>query len=112
MTRFEQEISGKLDIEVSARTGEENNHFWEEMAKKEVKESVEKAQTEAVVDCNGAISWKSNGAYLMDDFCEKLEYANYPFSRQATAEARELLKAELGEGALVIDILSGEGFIL
>ena len=72
MTRFEQEISGAL------------GEFWKKNAEKEVKRVVEQADAEAAVESDGAIRWNSNGSYLMDDFCEKLEYA----SSRATCASR------------------------
>lgn len=66
MTRFGREISGSLGA------------FWEKHAQEEVKKAVAKADADAVVDSDGAICWSNNGRYLMDDFCEMLEYADYP----------------------------------
>ena len=66
----------------------------------------------------------------MDDFCEKLEFAGFPFSREATRAARDAQVAEdlaeyrrnykgpteaeleemrstFGEGATVVDVLAG-----
>lgn len=77
MTRFEREISGSLWA------------FWKENAEEEVKKAVAQAKKDATVDGDGAIRWNRNGRYLMDDFCEKLEYAGYPFSRKVTAAKRE-----------------------
>lgn len=119
MTRFEQEISGAL------------GEFWKKDAEKAVKRAVEQADAEATVEDDGAIRWNSNGSYLMDDFCEKLEYAGYPFSRSATQEKREAqvtrelaeyrasrhaptaeeraeMRAAFGEGATVVNVLTGE----
>ncbi len=71
----------------------------------------------------------------MDDFCEKLEYAGYSFSRRATAKKREAEDAEslaryrenhtgmsaeeiaearaaFGAGTTVVNVLTGEKFIL
>ena len=119
MTRFEQEISGAL------------GEFWKKNAEKEVKRVVEQADAEAAVESDGAIRWNSNGSYLMDDFCEKLEYAGYPFSRSATREKREAqvarelaeyrashhtttaeeradMQAAFGKGATVVNALTGE----
>lgn len=118
MTRFEREISGSLGA------------FWKKNAEEEVRKAVAQAETEATVDADGAIRWNSNGRYLMDDFCEKLEYAGYAFSRKATTEKREAQDAEslaeyrrnhkglsgealaearaaFGEGATVVDVLTG-----
>ena len=118
MTRFEREISGSLGA------------FWKKNAEEEVRKAVAQADTQATVEADGAIRWKSNGRYLMDDFCEKLEYAGYAFSREATAEKRETQNAEslaqyrrndrglsgealaetraaFGEGTTVVDVLTG-----
>lgn len=77
MTRFEREINGSL------------GDFWKRNAQEEVKKAAAKADADATVEADGAIKWNSNGRYLMDDFCEKLEYAGYPFSREATARKRD-----------------------
>ena len=71
MTRFEREISGSL------------GEFWKKNAEEEVRKAVAQADTQATADADGAIKWNSNGRYLMDDFCEKLEYAGYAFDREA-----------------------------
>ena len=118
MTRFEREISGSLGA------------FWKKNAEEEVRKAVAKADADAAVEADGAIRWNSNGRYLMDDFCEKLEYAGYGFSREATAEKRETQIAEslaqyrrndrglsgetlaearaaFGEGTTVVNVLTG-----
>ena len=118
MTRFEREITGQL------------GEYWQKDAEKEVQRAVAEADRNAIVDENGAIKWKSNGSYLMDDFCEKLEYAGYPFSREATKNARDIqvhrelneyrknqkapspeeleaMRAAFGEGTTIVDVLSG-----
>lgn len=118
MTRFQQEITGLLGA------------YWQQNAEKELKAAVESAARDATVDENGAISWKSNGSYLMDDFCEKLEFAGFSFSREATRAARDAQAAEelaeyrrnykgpteveleemrstFGEGTTVVDVLAG-----
>lgn len=117
MTRFEKEISGML------------GEFWIRHAE-EVIRMVKKASEEATVEEDGAIKWNSNGSYLPDECCEKLEYAGFHFSRQATAEKRkeqnrkfieeyrknqaEPTEQELAEmrsffpeGSKVVDIISG-----
>lgn len=119
MTRFEMEISGKL------------GDFWKRNAEEEVKKAVAKADADAAVEADGAIKWNSNGRYLMDDFCEKLEYAGYPFNREATAKKRDAqneesiaeyrrnyrglsgeelaeARAAFGEGTTVVNVLTGE----
>ena len=118
MTRFEREISGSLGA------------FWKKNAEEEVRKAVAKVDADAAVEADGAIKWNSNGRYLMDDFCEKLEYAGYAFSREATAEKREAQNAEslaeycrndkgltgealaearaaFGEGTTVVNVLTG-----
>ena len=119
MTRFEMEINGHL------------GDYWRQNAEKEVQEAVKHAAEAATVDENGAIAWKSNNRYLMDDLCEKLEFAGYRFSREATRAARdeqvskELTEyrknyrgpsaEELGEmrrafvdGTTVVDVITGD----
>lgn len=88
------------------------------------------AAEKATVEADGAIRWNSNGRYLMDDFCEKLEYAGYPFDREATAKKRDAqneeslmeyrrsdkglsgeelaqARAAFGEGTVVVNVLNG-----
>lgn len=119
MTRFEREISGSLGA------------FWKKNAEEEVQRAVAKAGVDATVEADGAIKWNSNGRYLMDDFCEKLEYAGYAFSREATAKKREAQNAKslaeyrrndkgfsgeglaearavFGEGTTVVNVLTGK----
>mgnify|MGYP006968293447 FL=1 len=119
MTRFEREINGSL------------GEFWKKNAEEEVRKAVAQADEKAAVDEDGAIKWNSNGRYLMDDFCEKLEYAGYPFDRQATARKRDAqdeeslaeyrrndrglsgealaeARAAFGEGATVVNVLTGK----
>lgn len=119
MTRFEREISGSLGA------------FWKKNAEEEVRKAVAMADADAAVGADGAIKWNSNGRYLMDDFCEKLEYAGHGFSREATAKKRDAQNAEslaeyckndkgligeelaearaaFGEGTTVVDVLTGK----
>ena len=118
MTRFQKEITGQLGA------------YWQQSAEKEMHAAVEQANRDATVDENGAIAWKSNGHYLMDDFCEKLEHAGFPFSREATRMARDAqvteelaeyrksyrspspseldeMRSTFGEGTTVTDVLAG-----
>ena len=119
MTRFQQEITGEL------------GQWWKNHAEKEVERAVREADELAIVDSNGAIRWKSNGSYLMDDFCEMLEYAGYQFNRKATAEARNIqvveslknyklnytgpnaeelaeMRAAFGAGETIVDVITGD----
>ena len=120
MTRFQQEISGAL------------GEYWKKSAEEEVKEKIVYANENATVEEDGAIRWANGGNYLMDDYCEILEYAGYPFSREATrikreeqnaisiAEYKERMKnyvpteeelyemrAAFGDDVSVVDIISG-----
>lgn len=118
MTRFEREINGSL------------GDFWKRNAEEEVKKAVTQAAEKATVEADGAIRWNSNGRYLMDDFCEKLEYAGYPFDRKATAKKRDAqneeslmeyrrnyrglsgealaeARAAFGEGTVAVNVLTG-----
>ena len=85
MTRFQQEISGAL------------GQWWKEQADKELEDAVRKADADAIVEPEGAIKWVKSGNYLMDDFCEMLEYAGYPFSREATAKSRDIQNSKFIE---------------
>lgn len=119
MTRFEREISGSLGA------------FWKKNAEEEARKAVAQADEKATVEADGAIKWDSNGRYLMDDFCEKLEYAGYAFSREATAKKRDAqneeslaeyrrndmglsgealfeARAAFGEGTTVVNVLTGK----
>ena len=123
MTRFEREISGSLGA------------FWKKNAEEEVRKAVAQADTQATVETDSAIRWNSNGRYLMDDFCEKLEYAGYAFSREATAKKRDAqneeslaeyrrndkgltgealaeARAAFGEGTTVVNVLTGKKTLL
>lgn len=123
MTRFYQEITGVL------------GDYWKKDATKRVQDYVEEAKMKADVDSNGAIRWKNNGNYLMDDYCEVLEYAGYPFSREATKAARdaqvaqqladyksnppmmtdeeiEEMRAAFGSGTSVVDVIGGQRILL
>jgi hypothetical protein len=122
MTRFQREISGQL------------GDYWLKSAQEEVEKAVENANENAIVESDGAIKWKSNGSYIPDDFCEKLEYAKYFFSRKATADKRDQQlsefiknyinsKRELSQeekieldannepGTSIVDVISGRKYI-
>ena len=85
MTRFQQEISGAL------------GQWWKEQAEKELEDAVRKADADAIVEPDGAIKWVKSGNYPMDDFCEMLEYAGYPFSRESTAKSRDIQNSKFIE---------------
>lgn len=121
MTRFQMEISGKL------------GDWWKKNAEKEVSEALKHASENCFVERDGAILWKSSYNYLPDDYCEKLEYGGYNFSREATKIKREIqdnkfieeyresmknhvyseeelyeMKNAFGEDACVVDIITGK----
>ncbi len=91
---------------------------------------VAEADSNAIIEEDGAIKWKSNGRYLMDDYCEVLEHAGYNFSRKATeikrdkqvakeieeyrknytgpsAEELAEMRAEFGRGQVIVNVLTG-----
>ena len=119
MTRFEQEISGRL------------GDFWKRNAQQEVERLL--AQTNNIeVEDDGAAKWKSSGNYLPSDVCEKLWYGGATwFSPEATAWRREEqtnevikayrergtqddidtlneMRAAFGTGTTVVDCITGE----
>lgn len=121
MTRFQREVSGELGA------------YWQRHAIEESENAVVKAKADAVVEEDGAIRWISNGKYIPDDFCEKLEYQGFDFSREATriarekqtdkfleeyrthcktaAESEELvneMRAAFGAGTTVINVITGK----
>ena len=121
MTRFEQEVSGVL------------GEYWKNHSRKEAADLARKVENDGVVDDDGAVKWKSNGRYLMDDLCEKLEYAGFLFSRENTAKKKDAqvesflkeyrsnphipsdeekmeMRVAFGSGAKVVDILTGETY--
>lgn len=118
MTRFQKEVHGLL------------GDYWVNKAKMEAALAVEVADNSATVESDGAIKWNSNGTYLLDDFCEKLEYMGYPFSREATKAKRDAqvakeladyranytgpseeeiaeMRATFGEGEEIVDVITG-----
>lgn len=124
MTRLEKELNGELGA------------FWQKDATQRVAAAKAQFKTNANIDADGAVSWKSNGSYIMDDMAEMMEKAGCKFSREATAAARskqnsafvaqykaqqrskpseeELyeMQAAFGKGAKVVDVLTGKSFQL
>ena len=125
MTRFQKEISGEF------------GEWWKKNAEREVSEALNRVKTNAIVEEDGAIRWISSGNYIPDDYCEKLEYGGYNFSREATRikkdeqqskfaeEYRERMKnykpskeelyemrCAFGEGAEIVDIITGQKIFL
>ena len=125
MTRFQKEISGEF------------GEWWKKNAEREVSEALNRVKTNAIVEEDGAIRWISSGNYIPDDYCEKLEYGGYNFSREATRikkdeqqskfaeEYRERMKnykpsegelyemrCAFGEGTEIVDIITGQKIFL
>ncbi len=118
MSRFQQELSGQL------------GEFWRENALKEIAEAKRLFDEEARVDENGAVCWKNNGAYIMDDMIEKMLAAGCKFNAEATRKARDEqndkfmteyiarqinpteeqlfeMRAAFGAGTTIVDAISG-----
>lgn len=125
MTRFQKEISGEF------------GEWWKKNAEREVSEALNRVKTDAIVEEDGAIRWISSGNYIPDDYCEKLEYGGYNFSREATRikkdgqqskfaeEYRERMKnykpseeelyemkCAFGEGVEIVDVITGQKIFL
>ena len=125
MTRFQKEISGEF------------GEWWKKNAEREVSEALNRVKTNAIVEEDGAIRWISSGNYIPDDYCEKLEYGGYNFSREATKikndkqqskfaeeyservknykpSEEELyeIRCAFGEGAEIVDIITGQKIFL
>lgn len=118
MTRFQKEVNDLL------------GDYWVVQAKREAASAVKEADDFATVESDGAIKWNNNDAYIPDDFCEKLEYMGYPFSREATKAKRDAqvakeladyranytgpseeeiaeMRATFGEGEEIVDVITG-----
>ena len=125
MTRFQMEISGEF------------GDWWKKNAEREVSEALNCVKTDSIVEEDGAIRWISSGNYIPDDYCEKLEYGGYNFSREATKikkdeqqykfaeEYRERMKnykpseeelyemrCAFGKGVEIVDIITGQKIFL
>lgn len=133
ISRFQQEISGDLDRAVAERRGEPNNHYWQKSAEKEVAKMVEQYKNgELLIDENGVATWASNGNAIPEECVEKAVYGGLAINVELTrkvrdeqtekslAEYRERMKnhvyseeelyemrAAFGEGAVVVDAITG-----
>ena len=85
MTRFQKEISGEF------------GEWWKKNAEREVSEALNRVKTDAIVEEDGAIRWISSGNYIPDDYCEKLEYGGYNFSREATRIKKDEQQSKFAE---------------
>lgn len=118
MTRFEQELSGALGA------------YWKASAEKELDEIREElAAGRITIDAYG-IARNCIGRVIMGDLAERVAYVTCEIDRDATAAAREIevsdelaayranwtgysaeelneMRAAFGEGATVVNILTG-----
>ena len=125
MTRFEMEWRGDL------------GEFWKKHAHEEAERLIAQ-RDEMIVEDDGAVKWASSGNYLPADCVEKLLFGGADwFDADATARKRDAqneaflesyrkaqtgrkrsaeeiaeMRAAFGEGAVVVDVLTGERFAL
>jgi uncharacterized protein YbjQ (UPF0145 family) len=124
MSRFQKELSGQL--------GEK----WQRIAQARIEAAKEMFENDVRIDENGAVCWKSNGHYIMDDMIEQMVAAGCQFNIEATRKAREEqnakfaaeyikqyikqqtnrqpsaeemseMRAAFGADAVVVDVISG-----
>ncbi len=116
MTRFMQEITGKLGA------------YWQNEAEKEIVEIINDIVNGNITIDEQGIGRNRVGRVLMEDMAEKVEYAGADINREATRKAREAEVAEFkknykapkltaemlgemrnafGEGAVVVDVITG-----
>ena len=124
MTRFEKELSGKL------------GDFWKREAERQIADMQEKVDNgEIFLDGNCAAYWQSSGHYLPSECVEILGHCDFFFDAEATLEAEkeetdrfleayrsihhELsfedqieMRYAFGEGTKVVDVISGEIYIV
>ena len=121
MTRFERELSGELGA------------YWKRSAEQEIAELDRKVKTgEISFGADGTCRWKSNNRVLPTDCREKLSHTpyrslydeeackaadeaetaafleNYRRNHRTTDEERMEMRAAFGEGATVVDVITGE----
>ena len=132
-SRFMQEITGELDRQVAERKGEPNNHFWQRHAEQEVARLLKQYEYgELIIDEYGVAYWASNDNAIPQEVAEKAEYAGLPINRELTRQleeeqsarsiqayrermknhvytAEELyeMRCAFGEGATVVDVITG-----
>lgn len=120
MTRFMRELNGDF------------GEFWKKNAEQDIAKMQKRADAgEIEVDENGAAFWVSSNNYLPEDCAEMLSYTDFIFDIQATAEARDKqtnefveeyrknykgpseeekaeMRAAFGEGAEIVDVITGK----
>ena len=120
MTRFMRELNGDF------------GEFWKKNAEQDIAKMQKRADAgEIEVDENGAAFWVSSNNYLPEDCAEMLSFTNFIFDIQATAEARDKqtnefleayrknykgpseeekaeMRAAFGEGAEIVDVITGK----
>lgn len=120
MTRFVRELNGDF------------GEFWKKNAEQDIVKMQKRADAgEIEVDENGAAFWVSSNNYLPEDCAEMLSYTDFIFDIQATAEARDKqtnefleeyrknykgpseeekaeMRAAFGEGAEIVDVITGK----
>lgn len=101
------------------------------VAESEAQKAVASASKDAVKDSDGALKWRSNGRYLMNDMVEMLEHKGFDFSAEATNKKREdqdrafideyqsrpheisdeelfEMRAAFGPGETIVDVFTGK----
>ena len=120
MTRFMRELNGDF------------GEFWKKNAEQDIAKMQKRADAgEIEVDENGAAFWVSSNNYLPEDCAEMLSFTDFIFDIQATAEARDKqtnefleeyrknykgpseeekaeMRAAFGEGAEIVDVITGK----
>lgn len=131
--RFKQEISGELDAQVKARGGNLPDGYWKKSAEKDVAKVIERYENgELLIDEYGVAFWASNNRAVPEDIAYMGKYGGLPIDLEMTkeledrqtekslAEYRERMKNHVytaeelgemrnafGEGAVVVDVITG-----
>ena len=120
MTRFERELSGALGA------------FWKKNAEQEIAKMQQRVDNDEIrTNINGGAFWNSNGNYLPADCAEILSHTDFAFSLEETNRARKAqneaflenyrknyqgptaeeqaeMRAAFGEGATVVNVITGK----
>lgn len=124
MTRFQMELSGQL------------GDYWKRNAEEEIAWMQERVDNgDVLIDENCAAYWKSSGNYIPEDCVEKLELTGFFFDADATNKAREQqdaeflkeyclqkhepteeelceIRAAFGAGATIVNVISGDTYVV